>query len=62
MRGAAPVIDGFERYAGLAQLASDEQRAAFAAAVEHAVSSRAEPDGTTYLPNPAILAAARKPC
>ena len=29
VRGAAPIIDGFERYAGLAQLVSDEQRAAF---------------------------------
>jgi SAM-dependent methyltransferase len=62
VRGAAPIIDGFERYAGLAQHASDQQRTGFAAAVEHAVSSRADSDGTTYLPNPAILAAARKPC
>jgi len=62
VRSAAPVIDSFERYAGLPQLVSDEQRTAFAAAVERAISSRAQPDGTTYLPNPAILAAARKPC
>jgi SAM-dependent methyltransferase len=58
VHGAASVIDGFERYAGLAEVATDEQRAAFAAAVERAVRSRAEPDGVTYLPNPAILAAA----
>jgi SAM-dependent methyltransferase len=62
VHSAAPVIDSFERYAGLAQLVSEEQRTAFAAAIDKAISSRAQPDGTTHLPNPAILAAARKPC
>ena len=62
VRGAAPIIDGFERYAGLAQLVTEEQRAAFAAAIDKAVSSRAQPDGTTYLPKSAILNAGRKPC
>lgn len=62
VRGGAAIIDGFERFVGLANVASDDQRAAFAAAVEQTVGSRATADGTTYLPNPAILAAARKPC
>jgi SAM-dependent methyltransferase len=61
VRGADTIVDGFARYAGLDQAVGDEQRAAFAAAIERAVTSRAGPDGTTYLPNPAILAAAGKP-
>ena len=34
----------------------------YATAVEQAVTSRAATGGTTYLPNPAILASAAKPC
>lgn len=62
VRGGGAIIDGFERFLGLAPILSDEQRIAFATAVEEAVTSRAATDGTTYLPNPAILATARKPC
>jgi SAM-dependent methyltransferase len=62
VRGGEAIIDGFERFFGLAGVLSDEQRAAFAATVQQAVASRAAADGTTYLPNPAILAAGRKPC
>jgi SAM-dependent methyltransferase len=62
VRGGAAIIDGFERFVGLSNLLRDEQRAEFARIVEQAVASRAGTDGTTYLPNPAILAAARKPC
>ena len=60
VRTAAPIIDGFERYIGLAAFVSDEQRTAFAAELETAVQSRARADGTAYFPNPAILAAAAK--
>jgi SAM-dependent methyltransferase len=62
VQGARAIIDGFERFFGLAPVLSDNQRIAFGSAVEQAVTERADPDGTTYLPNPAILAAARKPC
>lgn len=61
LRGGATLVDGFERFAGLPDVATDEQRATFAASIERAVESRAGADGTSYLPNPAILAAARKP-
>jgi SAM-dependent methyltransferase len=60
VQGGAAIIDGFERFFGLVDALTDDQRAAFAAAVEEAVASRAGSDGTAYLPNPAILAAARK--
>ena len=62
VRGGGAIIDGFERFLGLAPILSDEQRRTFATAVEQAVTSRAATDGTTYLPNPAILASAAKPC
>jgi SAM-dependent methyltransferase len=62
VRGGAAIVDGFERFFGLPSVLSDEQRAEFAGIVEQAVASRAGTDGTTYLPNPAILAAARTPC
>jgi hypothetical protein len=62
VQGGGAIIDGFERFFGLAPVLTAEQRIAFGNAVEHAVVERADPDGTTYLPNPAILAAARKPC
>jgi hypothetical protein len=62
VRGGGAIIDGFERFLGLSSILSDEQRSAFATAVDQAVTSRAATDGTTYLPNPAILASARKPC
>src|SRR6185312_3782958 len=59
VRDAAPIVDGFERYVGADVFTGDEQRAAFAAELQVAVQSRARPDGTSYFPNPAILAAAR---
>ena len=61
VRSAAPIVDGFERYIGPAAFTGDEQRAAFAAELEATVRSRLRPDGTASFPNPAILAAARKP-
>ena len=60
VRDAAPIVDGFERYTGLPDFASDEQRAAFTAELDAAVQSRLGADGTANFPNPAILAAARK--
>jgi SAM-dependent methyltransferase len=62
VRDGAAIVDGFERFFGLANVVSDDQRAAFAAAVHQAVASRAGSDGTAYLPNPAILAAGRRAC
>jgi SAM-dependent methyltransferase len=61
VRSAAPIVDGFERYIGIASFADAEQRGAFAAELEAAVQARARPDGSSYFSNPAILAAARKP-
>jgi len=60
VREAAPIVDGFERYTGLPDFASAEQRAAFTAELDAAVQARLEADGTANFPNPAILAAARK--
>jgi SAM-dependent methyltransferase len=62
LQGGGAIIDGFERFLGLAPILSDEQRIAFATAVERAVAARAAADGTTYLPNPAILATATRRC
>ena len=58
VEGSAGIVDGFERFVGL-QGQSDEVRARFAASVDHAVRARAEA-GVTVLPNPAVLAAARR--
>lgn len=59
LHGAAALVDGFERFLGLASAVSPDQRAAFAAAAQRTVAARADANGITDLANPAILAAAR---
>jgi SAM-dependent methyltransferase len=58
--GSAAIVQAFANYAGLGEQ-SEQLRARFSAAVEDAIRGRADDHGQAFLPNPAVLASARRP-